>query len=127
MSCIRNNSVFQCVIKIMFEPPNPKKKIDYVEGLIARTEKRVQKIQARAEPGATRMVHALTNKVRQYRRDLHKLHARQPDLKNQKLLQHRQMLQAQNNAYAKRGGELPAKQDQEPRKPASRQGVLAGQ
>ena len=111
----------------MFQPKNPPKKIAYVEGLIARTEERVRQIQARAEPGSTRMVHALTNRIRQYRRELHKLHGRQPDLKNQKLLQHRQMQQAQDDAHARRSGELPAKQDQEPRKPASRQGVLAGQ
>ena len=105
------------------------KKIAHTEELIARAEERARKLEARAEPGITRMVHGLTNRIRKHRRELQKLLARQaePTDQNQLREQQRQMHQAQRNAPADRSGELPAKQDQEPREPASQQGVIAGQ
>ena len=114
----------------MNPPTEPKKKIAYTEELIARTEERVRTLQARAEPGAARMVQTLTNRIRKYRRELQKLLARHAGTTNQKdqlLQQKSQVQQAQRDDAAHRSGELPAKQDQEPRKPASQQGVVAGQ
>lgn len=109
--------------------PTAEKKIADVKKLIARAEERVRKLQARAEPGTSRLVHALTNSIRKHRRELQKLIARQAEPTSQKQLrrQQRQMQQAQRHAPFDRSGELPTKQDQEPRKPASKQGVKAGQ
>ena len=111
----------------MSSPIDPEKNIVETKGLITRTEERVQRLQARGKPGTARMVHALTNNIRGYRRDLHNLLARQRSLGNQKLHQERQMQQAKSDASANHNGDLPAKQDQEPRKLASNQGRDAGQ
>jgi len=110
-------------------PSHPHKKIAETEELIARAEERVRILEARAEPGASRMLQMLTNRVRKYRRELHRLLARQADTANQKQLrqQQKQLQQAQRETSADRSGQLPEKQDQEPRNPASQQGVNAGQ
>ena len=76
------------------------------------------------------MAHALTNRIRKHRRQLQKVFARQSGTTNQKVQlrqQQRQVQEAKRDAPADRNGELPEKQDQEPRKPASQQGVIAGQ
>ena len=109
--------------------PTDQKKIADLQELIAR-EERVRKIQTRAEPGTSRMVHALRNSVRQHRRDLHKRLARQADATTQEaqlLQQQRQMHQVQRDAPADHNSELPAKQDQEPRTTISLQGAVADQ
>ena len=105
---------------------DPKKKISETEELIARTEERVRKIQARAEPGAARMLQGLTNSIRKHRRDLQKLMAGHPTIQTQQLRQQRLMQQAQRDA-PDRSGPLPAKQDQEPRRPVPQQGATEGQ
>jgi hypothetical protein len=112
---------------VMIPPTDPQKRIAYIQELIARTEERLRKLRTRAKPGTARMVHALTNSVRKYRRDLRNLLALRPNLTNQKFQQQMQMHQAQSNARGARSGELPAKQDQEPGKPASQQATVAGQ
>jgi len=101
----------------MFPQADPQKKIEELEGLIARAEERLRTLQAKAEPGAARMVHSLTNSIRKHRRSLQKC---------QLLHQQTQMQQAERDG-SDRSGELPAKQDQEPRKPAPQQGAIAGQ
>ena len=61
------------------------------------------------------MVHALTNRIRKHRRDLHKRLARRADAATQNsqlLQQQRQMKHIQRDAPADHGSELPAKQDQ---------------
>jgi hypothetical protein len=111
----------------MSSPTDPTKRIADTEALITRAEERIRNLQARAKPGTARMVHALTNNIRGYRRDLQNLLARQRSLRNQKLHQERQMQQAKNDASANHNDDLPAKQDQEPRKLASNEGRDAGQ
>jgi hypothetical protein len=114
----------------MFPQTDPQKQIAHTEELLARAEERVRTLQARAEPGTARMVHALTNRIRKHRRNLQKLLARQADPTNQKdqlLQQQSQMQEAKRDASADRTDELPAKEDQEPRKPAPQQGATAGQ
>ena len=109
-------------------PIDPAKKIADVKELIARAEERVRKLKVRAEPGTARMVHALTNNIRRYRRDLHKVLARQADQANQNIQLRKQQAQMQQAQLAKRDAtELPAKQDQEPREAAPDQGRVAGQ
>ena len=112
----------------MLPPPDLQTNIAETEGLIARAEERLLKLEAKAEPGAARIVHTLTNSIRKYRRELQKLLARHADTTKQKdqLLQQKSQMK-QRDAAADRSGELPAKQDQEARKPASQQGVVAGQ
>jgi hypothetical protein len=112
----------------MIPQPDFQKRIAHTEELIARAEERVRKHQTRAKPGTSRMVHELTNNIRRYRRDLRNLLARQvnPPTQNQLREQQTQMQQAKRDA-TDRSGELPAKQDQEPRKVASQQGAVAGQ
>ena len=110
--------------------PTDQEKIADLRELIARAEERVRKIQTRAEPGTSRMVHALTNRIRKHRRDLHKRLARQADAMTQESQlrqQQRQMQQVQRDAPADQSSELPAKQDQEPRKPDSNQGAVGDQ
>ena len=112
----------------MTTPANSQKKIADTEDLIARAEERVRTLQAKAEPGTARIVHTLTNNIRKYRRDLQKLLAGQPTMqKHQLRQQHRQMQQARRETPAGRSDELPERQDQEPRKPAPKQGTTAGQ
>jgi hypothetical protein len=114
----------------MSSSSDPEKQIAETKELITRAEERVRKLQARAQPGASRIVHALTNNIRRYRRDLHKLLARQADQANQNeqlRKQQAQMQQAQRDASPDRRSELPERQDQESRKPASNQGRGAGQ
>ena len=111
----------------MIPPTDPVKKIAYVKGLIARAEEKIRRHQAGAKPGTQRMIHTLINDIRAYRRDLHKMLVRQRGLANQKRQQQTQMEKADRAAPADRRGELPAKQDQEARKPGSQQGVVAGQ
>ena len=108
--------------------PTDQKKIADLQELIARAEERVRKIQTRAEPGTSRMVHALRNRIRQHRRELHKRLARQADAATQESqLGQRQMHQVQRDAPADHNSELPAKQDQEPRTTISQQGAVADQ
>ena len=114
----------------MSSPIDPEKNIVETKGLITRTEERVQRLQARGKPGTARMVHALTNNIRGYRRDLHNLLARQRSLGNQNgqlRKQQAQMQQAQRDASPDRRKELPERQDQEPRKLAPNQSRGAGQ
>jgi hypothetical protein len=114
---------------IMIPPSDPQKKIASTEDLIARAEERVRTLEARSEPGAARMLQALTNRIRKYRRELQQLRARQADTTKQNQLRHqqRQLQQAQREASADGSSELPTKQDQEPRKPAPQQGSIGGQ
>src|SRR5687767_262855 len=114
---------------IMNPPTEPKKKIAYTEELIARAEERVRTLQAKAEPGTARMVQALTNRIRKYRRELQKLLTRQADTTNQNQLrqQQTQLQEAQRDASADSSGDLPERQEQEPRKPASQQGTAGDQ
>ena len=111
-------------------PPSDQEKIADLRGLIARAEERVRKIQTRSEPGTSRMVHALTNRIRTHRREILKRLARQADATtqgSQLLQQQRQIQQIQRDAPADHSSELPAKQDQEPRGPAAQQGAVADQ
>ena len=129
-TAMRGTSLVSMRYVSMVLPIDPAKKIADVKELIARAEERVRKLKVRAEPGTARMVHALTNNIRRYRRDIHKLLARQADQANQNVQlrkQQAQMQQAQRQAPANGTPELPERQDQEPRKPASKQGVVAGQ
>jgi tRNA U55 pseudouridine synthase TruB len=112
----------------MVHPPNTAKRIAEIRDLIARAETRMQKLQAKSEfePGTARLVHVLTNTIRKYRRELQKAlgSAKQ---QSQLRRQQTQLQQAQRDAPANRSGELPERQDQEARDPASDQGVEAGQ
>ena len=129
-TCARGGTFLVSMRYSSMMPPADQQKIADIEDLIARAEERIRKIQARAEPGTARMVHALTNRIRAYRRDLHKLLPRHADPTNQTdqlVQQQSQMQQALRDASADRSGELPAKQDQEPHKPAPKQGATAGQ
>ena len=117
---------------IMVPPADPQKKIADLKELIACAEERVLTLQARNEPGIARMVHALTNSIRKHRRELQRQltrqrHTDQADQTNQLVRQKEKMQQAQRDAPTGSNNELPAKQDQEPRKLPSRQGKMAGQ
>ena len=107
-------------------PANPDKKIVELRDLIARAERRMRKLQARTDPGTARMVHALRNSIRKHRRELQKtlgsLKQKSKLRRQQTRLQH-----AQRDAPPDRSGELPERQDQEPRDLASGQGVVACQ
>jgi hypothetical protein len=107
-------------------PTHPEKKIAEIRDLIARSERRLRKLQARSDPGIARMVHALMNSIRKHRRNLQKAlgSAKQ---RSQLRRQQAQLQQAQLDAPSDRSGELPERQDQEPRDPTSDQGVVAGQ
>jgi hypothetical protein len=110
-------------------PPSDRQ-IAHLRGLIARAEERVQKVQTNAKPGSSRMVHALTNSIRKHRRELHKRLAHQPEASTQESQLRQQRLhvqQVQRDSSADRNGDLLERQDQEPRRPASRQGAVAGQ
>ena len=70
----------------MIPPSDPQKKIIYNEDLIARAEARVRTLEAKADPGAARILQALTNRIRKYRRELQQLRARQADTMKQSQL-----------------------------------------
>ena len=88
----------------------------------------MEKLQAKldSEPGTARLVHVLTNTIGKHRRELQKAlgSAKQ---QSQLRRQQTQLQQAQRDAPPDRSGELPERQEQEPRDPASDHGVVAGQ
>ena len=112
----------------MIRPPNSAKRIAEISDRIARAESRMQKLKAKSdfEPGTSRLVHTLRNTIRKYRRELQRALG---TAKQQIQLgrQQEQLQQAQREAPPDRSRQLPERQDQEPRKPASKQGVIAGQ
>jgi hypothetical protein len=97
---------------------DPRRTVVGLEGLIARAEQRLQGLQAKAEPGVSRLVHTLSNSIRRYRRELQKL--RQADQTSRAQFSQQQVLvQEAGRNNPPDHGELPEKQDQEPRKPSS--------
>ena len=123
----RGTFLFSMRYSIMVSQTALQKKIANTEELIARAEERVRKLQAKAEPGTARLVQGLTNSIRKHRRELHKLSRQREPTNHQLREQQRQMQQAQRDAPAGPNSELPERQDQEPRKPASQQGFVGGQ
>jgi oligoendopeptidase F len=112
---------------IMSRTPKPAKRIAEINELIARAERRMQTLKAKEyEPGNARMVHVLTNTIRKYRRELQKAVASAKQ-NSQRRRQQTQLQQAQRDATLDRSGELPGRQDQEPRDPTSDQGRVFDQ